>query len=270
MGTEEATTKLKENEIITVDGYTGKVYKGKISGEVKEKIQPVTAKTRTIIKVIIDLPSFADRASKTGLKEVGLLRLEGIIAESGKHPNYFLKQKKIKDYEELIFRGVEKIAGYFDSLWVRSSDIRSDEFRELESSPENKEANPMLGMHGIRYSLKHPEIFKAELNALKRVSEKGKKIGLLFPQVISVEDVKSVKKILSEIKFPEGKIGVMVETPASVQIIRNLCEEGIDFISFGTNDLTQYTLAIDRGNEQVQEIYNEKHLRAGGKQETDG
>ena len=257
VGTEEATTKLKENEIITVDGYTGKVYKGKISGEVKEKIQPVTAKTRTIIKVIIDLPSFADRASKTGLKEVGLLRLEGIIAESGKHPNYFLKQKKIKDYEELIFRGVEKIAGYFDSLWVRSSDIRSDEFRELESSPENKEANPMLGMHGIRYSLKHPEIFKAELNALKRVSEKGKKIGLLFPQVISVEDVKSVKKILSEIKFPEGKIGVMVETPASVQIIRNLCEEGIDFISFGTNDLTQYTLAIDRGNEQVQEIYNE-------------
>ena len=67
----------------------------------------------------------------------------------------------------------------------------------------------MLGMHGIRYSLKHPEIFKAELNALKRVSEKGKKIGLLFPQVISVEDVKSVKKILSEIKFPEGKIGEM-------------------------------------------------------------
>jgi pyruvate,water dikinase len=142
-------------------------------------------------------------------------------------------------------------------LWVRTSDIRSDEFKNLESAPKKVEANPMLGMHGIRYGLKNPKILKSELKALKRISEKGKKIGLLLPQIISVEEIKKVKEILKEINFSDVKIGVMIETPASVQIIKELCEEGIDFVSFGTNDLTQYTLAIDRGNEQVQEIYNE-------------
>jgi len=257
VGTQEATTKLKEPEVITVDGFSGKIYKGKVSEEVQKEIIPVTQSTKTKIKVMIDLPSFAERASKSGIKEVGLLRLEGIIAESGKHPNYFLKQKKIKDYEDVIFKGVEKISEYFDSLWVRTSDIRSDEFQNLEGSQKDIEANPMLGMHGIRYSLKNPDILKSELNALKRVSLKGKEIGLILPQVISVEEVKKTKEFLKEINFSKMKLGIMIETPASVQIIKELCEEGIDFISFGTNDLTQYTLAIDRGNEDVQDIYDE-------------
>jgi len=117
----------------------------------------------------------------------------------------------------------------------------------------------MLGMHGIRYSLKYPEILKAELNAMKRVAEKGKKIGILTPQIISVEEVKKLKEYLKEINFENAQLGIMIETPASVQIIEELCREKIDFISFGTNDLTQYTLAIDRGNEQIQNIYNELH-----------
>jgi len=115
----------------------------------------------------------------------------------------------------------------------------------------------MLGFHGIRYSLKKPEIFKAELNALKRIAKEGKEIGLLLPQVISLTDIQETKKILKEINAENLKVGVMVETPAAVQIIKDLCEEGIDFISFGTNDLTQYILAVDRGNEQVQYLYNE-------------
>jgi|TARA_Y100000310_G_scaffold244335_1_gene249066 pyruvate,water dikinase len=257
VGAQEATLKLKEGEIITVNGFTGKIYKGKVSEKVEKEVLPVNAKTKTKIKVIIDLPSFAKRASRTEIREVGLLRLEGIIAESEKHPNYFLEQNKIQDYEELIFQGVKTISEYFDNLWVRTSDIRSDEFKNLESAPKKVEANPMLGMHGIRYGLKNPKILKSELKALKRISEKGKKIGLLLPQIISVEEIKKVKEILKEINFSDVKIGVMIETPASVQIIKELCEEGIDFVSFGTNDLTQYTLAIDRGNEQVQEIYNE-------------
>ena len=80
-----------------------------------------------------------------------------------------------------------------------------------------------------------------------------------MPQIISVEEVQTVKKLLKEIEFSDVKLGVMVETPAAVQIIKELCEEGIKFISFGTNDLTQYILAIDRGNEQVQHLYNEMH-----------
>ena len=259
VGTQEATTKLKEGEIITVDGSNGKVYKGKVGESTKKEIKEVTAETKTKVKVIVDLPSFAERASKTGLKAVGLTRMEGIIAESGKHPNYYLENKKMEDYEEVIFKGINKIAEYFEELWIRTSDIRTDEYSNLEGAPKTKEANPMLGMHGIRYGLKHKEILKAELNALKRVSEKNKKIGLLLPQVILVDEIKGVKKILEEINFKDAKVGVMVETPAAVQIIKALCDEGIDFISFGTNDLTQYMLAIDRGNEEVQNLYDETH-----------
>ncbi len=268
VGTQEATTKLKEGEIITVNGSTGKVYKGKVAETVQKEILPVTAKTKTEIKVMVDLPSFAERASKTKIRKVGLTRIEGIIAESGKHPEYFLQKDKIQDYEEIIFQGIKKISQYFDELWIRTSDIRSDEFQNLEGAPKEKEANPMLGMHGIRYGIKNPEVLKSELKALKRVSEdnapsgvpqRGKKIGLLLPQVISVEELKKVKEVLNEINFPQAKVGIMIETPAAVQLIKEFCKEGINFISFGTNDLTQYMLALDRGNPQVQELYDEMH-----------
>ncbi len=259
VGTEKATEVLKEGEIVTVDGYSGKIYRGKVGEDKKREIEKVTAHTKTKIKVIVDLPTFAERASKTGIKKVGLTRIEGIIAESGRHPNYFLEQGKISDYEEVIFKGVSGIAEYFDEIWVRTSDIRTDEYSNLAGAPKEIEANPMLGFHGIRYSLKNPPILNAELNALKRVSQKGVKIGVLLPQVILVEEVKEVKKRLREIGFNGALVGVMIETPAAVQIIKSLCEEGIDFISFGTNDLTQYMLAVDRGNEKVQHLYNEMH-----------
>ncbi|MEK6741746.1 MAG: phosphoenolpyruvate synthase [Nanoarchaeota archaeon] len=259
VGTQEATTKLKDGEMMTVDGFTGKVYRGKVSEFVQKEIKPVVSKTRTKIKVMVDLPSFASRAAKTGIKEVGLARIEGIIAESGKHPLYFVKKNKIKDYEELIFKGLNEIAEHFEEIWVRTSDIRSDEFQHLEGAPEKVEANPMLGMHGIRFSLKNPDILRAELRAMKRVSKQGRKIGVMAPQIISVEEVRSLKKFLKETNFPEAKVGIMVETSAAVQLIEDFCEEGIEFISFGTNDLTQYTLAVDRGNEEVQDLYDEMH-----------
>lgn len=259
VGTREATVKFMEGEVITVDGFNGKIYRGKAGETRKKEILPVEVETRTKLKVIVDLPSFAERASKTGLRDVGLTRIEGIIAESQKHPLHFLKEGKMDEYEKVVYEGVDKIAEHFRELWVRASDIRSDEFSNLEGSPKDFEANPMLGMHGIRFGLRHPEILRAELNALKEVSGKGKTIGLLLPQLISVDELRKVKEIVEEVDFGDVKLGVMIETPASVQIIDDLCREGIKFVSFGTNDLTQYTLAIDRGNEQVQEIYDEMH-----------
>ncbi len=258
VGTQEATTKLKEGEVITVDGYSGKVYKGKVAESEEKVVEAVGVETKTKIKVIVDLPSFAKRAAKTGIKKVGLTRIEGIIAESGKHPEFFLNGK-IDEYEEIVLNGVKGIAEFFDEMWVRTSDIRSDEYRNLEGAPQEVEANPMLGFHGIRYSLKKPEILKAELKALNKIAEGNKKVGILMPQLISVEELKEVKKILKEINADKVEVGVMVETPASVQLIRDLCEEGIKFISFGTNDLTQYMLAVDRGNEEVQYLYDEMH-----------
>jgi pyruvate,water dikinase len=257
VGTRNATTKLKDGDIVTVDGASGKIYTGKVAENKQKEVASVNAKTRTKIKVMVDMPSFAERASLTGIKTVGLTRIEGIIAESGKHPNYFLQNNKMQDYEEIIFKGLSGIANFFEEMWVRTSDIRSDEFQNLEGAPKIKELNPMLGMHGIRYGLKHVEILKAELNALKKVSESGKKIGVMMPQIISVEEVQKVKELLKELNISNVRLGIMVETPAAVQLIRELCNEGISFISFGTNDLTQYILAVDRGNEEVQGLYNE-------------
>ncbi len=260
VGTGNATSLLKDGQIVTVDGFSGNVYEGK--GEIKEVEINKIVPTKTKIKVIVDLPDFAERAAKSGAKEVGLVRLEGIIAESGKHPIYFFENGNIEEYSELIFRGLKKIAEHFDGMWVRTSDLRSDEFLHLQGAPQIKEENPMLGDHGIRFSLKHKDIFKAEIIAMKKLAEEfsDKKFGLMIPQVINVSEIKETKALASELKMPENvAIGIMVETPAAVQIIGDLCEEGISFVSFGTNDLTQYMLAIDRNNSNVQDLYSEMH-----------
>jgi len=257
VGAKRATTLLKDGMQITVDGFTGKVYEG-IAQRVEIQILPVVP-TRTKMKIIVDLPDYAARAAKTQCKSVGLVRLEGIIAESGKHPQWYLNEGKINEYTQVIARGISKIAEHFEELWVRTSDIRSDEYEHLEGSPPGKEANPMLGMHGIRYSLKKRNLLKAEILALKKVADTGKKVGLMMPQVISVEEFLGVKEMIEELGISNIIIGVMVETPAAAWIIEDLCNAGISFISFGTNDLTQYTLAIDRGNEAVQYLYNEMH-----------
>ena len=258
VGTKKATKILKDGMIITVDGFSGKVYEGHIDKlkDKKVEIKPIV-ETRTKIKMIVDLPDFAERAALTHSKAVGLTRLEGIIAESGKHPFYFLKQNEIEHYEDVIFKGVSKIAEHFEELWIRTSDIRSDEFKHLKGAPQTLELNPMMGMHGIRAGLKYPEILKAEIKALARI--KNKKVGIMMPQVISVEEVQAVKKLIHELGAEHLILGIMVETPAAVQIIESLCLEGIHFISFGTNDLTQFTLAVDRGNEDCQYLYNEMH-----------
>jgi pyruvate, water dikinase len=260
VGTGNATTKLKDGDVVTVDGSNGEVIEGK--GETKlVKVEPIVP-TKTEIKVIVDLPAAASRAAKSDVKGVGLMRLEGVIAAGGKHPFKFVQEKDMSGYVNLISEGIKGIANYFEEVWVRTSDLRSDEYGKLEGAPRDDEPNPMLGDHGIRFSLKHKEIMKSELEAVKRVAEelKEKKFGIMVPQVISVDEVRKTKGLAKEVGFPKNvKIGIMVETPAAVQIINELIEEGIEFISFGTNDLTQYTLAVDRNNEDVQELFDETH-----------
>jgi len=260
VGTGNATKKLKDGMIITVDGNSGKVINGRAE-EKKVVIEPIV-KTKTKIKVIVDLPDFAERAALTKCSGIGLVRLEGIIAECGRHPLYFVREKKINDYQNIIYLGLEKISEHFEEIWVRTSDIRNDEYRNLEGAPKEIEGNPMLGDHGVRFSLKHKEIMISEINALKELclKFKSKNFGIMVPQLINLEELKKTKEIAQENGKPENlKIGIMVETPAAVQIINDLCEEGIDFISFGTNDLTQYTLAIDRNNENIQDLYDESN-----------
>ncbi|MEM3113097.1 MAG: phosphoenolpyruvate synthase [Candidatus Pacearchaeota archaeon] len=262
VGTGNATTFLKEGQKVTVDGYRGEIYEG-ITEEQKVEILPIV-KTKTKIKVIVDIPDAAERAAKSKAEAVGLLRIEGIIASGEKHPLYFQKNNKLNEYTGLLEKGISKISEHFNEIWIRTSDIRTDEFKNLEGAPKETEGNPMLGMHGIRFSLKNDKILRAEFNAIKNcaITYSNKIFGVMFPQIISVEEVIEAKKIAKEhglMELKNIKIGIMVETPAACFIIKHLLKTGLDFISFGTNDLTQYILAIDRNNEEVQYLYNEKH-----------
>ena len=262
VGTGNATNLLKDEQIITVDGFRGKVYSGKAEA-VESEVKPIVA-TKTKIKVMVDLPEAAERAAKTQAKSIGLLRLEGIIASNGKHPHFYLKNNILEEYSEMLAEGILKISEKFKEIWIRTSDIRSDEYSALEGAPKNIEINPMLGMHGIRFSLKNPKLLEAEFRAVKKcvLKHSDKIFGVMMPQIISANEISEAKKIAKNvglIGLSNVRIGIMVETPAACLIIKDLLKEGIDFVSFGTNDLTQYTLAIDRGNESVQYLYNELH-----------
>jgi len=260
VGTGEATEVLKEGMKITVDGTNGKIYEGEVAKTQLAEVKKAVEVSKVKLKLIVDLPEFAERAADAGIKAIGLTRLEGIIASSNKHPLLYEKENTLEDYTELLRQGIEKISLPFKSMWIRTSDIRTDEYSTLKGAPE-KEINPMLGLHGVRFLLKHPKILQAELEAIKKVAVKysDKKFGIMFPLVISVEEMRELKKYFNEIKTPNMQIGVMIETPAAVQIIDDLCKEEIDFISFGTNDLTQFTLGVDRGEDEVQYLYDETH-----------
>lgn len=259
VGTGNASLKLKDGMKVSVDGFSGKVYEGEVSQTTFADIKKALETNKVKLKLIVDLPDYAERAVQSGINDVGLSRLEGIIAGLGKHPLWYEKNGKLNDYSLLIEEGIKKIIKHFENIWIRTSDIRTDEYGSLEGAPQ-REINPMLGFHGIRFSLKHSGILKAELLAIKKIAESNpqKKLGVMFPQVISIEEVKEVKKYFEEFRTNNMEFGVMIETPAAVQIIDDICNY-VDFVSFGTNDLTQYTLAVDRGEEDVQFLYNELH-----------
>ena len=259
VGTNDATKILKEGMKITVDGFNGRIYEGEVSKSRSAEIKKIVETKRIKLKVILDLPDFAYRAAETGINSVGLLRLEGIIASSGKHPLLFERENSLNEYSKLLEKGIYKIVENFNAIWIRTSDIRTDEFSSLQGAPE-KEINPMLGFHGIRFSLKHPKILMAELEAIKNVALNfpEKKFGVMFPQIINIDEVKKAKEYFEKFKTSNMEIGVMIETPASVQIIESISDI-VNFVSFGTNDLTQYTLAVDRGEENVQYLYDDLH-----------
>ncbi len=265
VGTKSATKILHDNDTITVDGSTGLVYRGTIQlTEIKPDISAINAKTKIKVKVIMDLPAFAQRAADTNADGIGLLRLEGIIASGKIHPAKYLRDGNVHSYEHLIYDGVKAIATPFKDkpVWVRTSDIRTDEYRDLEGGGlEPTEANPMIGWHAIRRSLDQPELLKAEFRALKSLVDEGfTNLGVMLPFIISHEEIIKAKEIAVEVGLEPQKnikFGIMVETPAAVLVINELCQAGIDFVSLGTNDLTQTILGVDRGNSNIAKLYDE-------------
>jgi pyruvate,water dikinase len=261
VGTKTATQVLKEGMKITVDATNGKVYSGEIEIKKEEKIEEkIEKKTKVQIKVNLAFPETAERAKNAD--GVGLLRLEHMLTKSGMHPIEYIRQGKGEELTKIIFEGVEKVAQAFfpKKVWVRSLDARTDEFRDMKGGEkEPKEDNPMLGWHGIRRSLDEPEILKCELEALKQLHAKGlTNVVWELPFIINISELKRAKEIAEEIEAPSN-FGIMVEVPACALNIEEFCKEGIAFASFGSNDLTQTTLGLDRNNERLITIFDEMH-----------
>lgn len=187
---------------------------------------------------------------------IGLFRSEFLYLENTDFPT---EEQQFAVYKQVA----ENMAG--KKVIIRTLDIGAD--KQVDYFGLDKEENPALGYRAIRICLTRPEIFKTQLRALYRAALYGN-ISIMFPMIISVDEIHRIKAIIAEVKeelknegipYKENvELGVMIETPASVMISRELAKE-VDFFSVGTNDLTQYTLAIDRQNSKLDEFYDPHH-----------
>ena len=267
VGTEIATKKLKEGMFVTIDATKGKIYSGNVSIALKDQEKPFLMKTKVKVKVIMDLPELAEHAAASGADGVGLLRSEFINMENRVHPVYMIEHGRREEFISHLVESLKKILKAFKGkpVWYRTLDARTDEFRNLKGGEEEpKEDNPMMGWRSIRRSLDQPELLTAEYEAIARVHKAGyKNIGIMIPLVTDNLQVREAKKIFYEhtgIKpVKDIQFGVMIETPAAVQMIDEICKEGISFVSLGTNDLTQFTLAADRNSARIAKLYDEMH-----------
>ena len=271
VGTGDATAKLEENTGVTLDGKKGLVFDG--ISETKEEATVVVGTveaapiiTVTEVKANVSMPEAAEKAAATGADGVGLLRTEHLMLTSGIHPGKFIADGREDELIDTIADNVQIVADAFypKPVWYRTLDAPTDEFITLEGGEnEPREHNPMLGWRGIRRELDQPEILKCEFKAIKKLHEKGyTNIGIMIPLSQSPEELKQAKALCSEVGFEPHKdvdFGMMVEIPAAAIMIDEYIKVGIDFVSLGTNDLTQYTLAVDRNNEFVAKHYTEEH-----------
>lgn len=280
VGTSNGTEVLEEGMEVTVDGSSGVVYKGIEKVEEPEEeaapagapsVAPISS-TATEVKVNISLPDIADKvAQDTQADGVGLLRAEHMLLTIGKHPRKLLEEGGEERMIEQFQEGVKIVAQAFSPkpVWYRTLDLKTAEFKNLEGGEEEPdEPNPMIGWRGVRRFVdpenpKEQEILKTELKAIKKVVEEGySNVGIMLPMAQHPEELKRFKRVSREIGLEPHEdidVGIMIEIPAAALVINEFIEEGIDFVSFGTNDLTQFTLAVDRDNERIAKLYDERH-----------
>ncbi len=209
------------------------------------------------IKLYANIGSVADVANvlANDAAGIGLFRSEFLYLEKSDYPT---EEEQFAVYKTVA----QNMAG--KKVVIRTLDIGAD--KQVDYFNMDKEENPAMGYRAIRICLDRVDIFKTQLRALYRASAYGN-ISIMFPMIISVNEVIRIKEICEEIKaelecsgieYGEVELGVMIETPAAVMISDELAKE-VDFFSIGTNDLTQYTLAIDRQNAKLDNIYDSHH-----------
>ena len=210
-----------------------------------------------MIDVLANIGSLIDLSEviKNDANGIGLFRSECIYLEKDNYPS---EEEQFTIYKKLA----ETMAG--KKVIIRTLDIGAD--KQLEYFDMDKEENPALGYRAIRISLTRPDIFKTQLRAILRASSYGN-ISIMYPMIISLDEVLKIKKIVGEVKkeldnegisYKDVEQGIMIETPAAA-LISDLLAKEVDFFSIGTNDLSQYTLAIDRQNAKLDNFYNPHH-----------
>ena len=276
IGTEELPLDdTVDGKLAVVDGLNGKIYvepdaqtleemkkRRQAELEKKELLQLLKGKDNVTLdgkKIMLyaNIGNIKDLATviQNDAGGIGLFRSEFIYLEKDRYPT---EEEQFSIYKT----AVETMAG--KRVIIRTLDIGAD--KQCEYFRMDKEENPALGYRAIRICLTRPEIFKTQLRALFRASAYGN-LAIMYPMITSLWEVKRIKEIVEEVKaeltaeqleFGNPQQGIMIETPAAVMMSEELAKE-VDFFSIGTNDLTQYTLAIDRQNPKLDKFYDAHH-----------